>query len=59
MKTLAFTKVAALAALAISTTAMLCFSPATHAQSDAGKDALYVKSLAATCANCHTRTAWQ
>ena len=24
-----------------------------HAQADAGKDALYVKSLAATCANCH------
>ena len=23
------------------------------AQADAGKDALYVKSLAATCANCH------
>jgi cytochrome subunit of sulfide dehydrogenase len=24
-----------------------------HAQTDAGKEALYVKSLAATCANCH------
>jgi cytochrome c553 len=24
-----------------------------HAQADAGKEALYVKSLAATCANCH------
>ena len=53
MKTLVRTKLAALAALAILTTAMLCFSPAAHAQSDAGKDALYVKSLAATCANCH------
>lgn len=26
---------------------------AAFAQADAGKDALYVKSLAATCANCH------
>ena len=30
-----------------------CVSTAAFAQSDAGKEALYVKSLAATCANCH------
>ena len=50
MKTLISAK---LAALAMSTTAVLYFSPAAYAQGDAGKDALYVKSLAATCANCH------
>ena len=31
----------------------LCLTGAALAQADAGKDALYVKSLAATCANCH------
>ena len=30
-----------------------CVSTAAFAQADAGKEALYVKSLAATCANCH------
>lgn len=28
-------------------------SPLAQAQGDAGKEALYVRSLAATCANCH------
>ena len=32
---------------------LLGFSSTAFAQSDAGKEALYVKSLAATCANCH------
>lgn len=31
---------------------MACLSTA-HAQSDGTKEALYVRSLAATCANCH------
>ncbi|MBC7611047.1 MAG: c-type cytochrome [Polaromonas sp.] len=31
----------------------LALSPLAHAQGDAAKEALYVKSLAATCANCH------
>ena len=31
----------------------LCLMGTAHAQTDAGKEALYVKSLAATCANCH------
>ena len=26
---------------------------AAHAQADSGKQTLYIKSLAATCANCH------
>jgi cytochrome subunit of sulfide dehydrogenase len=39
-----------LAALAAS---LFCLANAAFAQADAGKDALYVKSLAATCANCH------
>ena len=30
-----------------------CLMGNAHAQADAGRDALYVKSLAATCANCH------
>ena len=30
-----------------------CWMSSAFAQTDAGKDALYVKSLAATCANCH------
>ena len=35
--------------------ALLCLalSPLAHAQGDAVKEALYIKSLAATCANCH------
>ncbi len=32
---------------------LFCLLGLAHAQTDAGKDALYVKSLAATCANCH------
>ena len=32
---------------------LFCLVNTAYAQSDAGKDALYVKSLAATCANCH------
>ena len=32
---------------------LLRFASTAFAQSDAGKEALYVKSLAATCANCH------
>ena len=31
----------------------LALSPLAHAQSAGTKEALYVKSLAATCANCH------
>ena len=33
--------------------ALFCLATTAHAQADAGKDALYVKSLAATCGNCH------
>ncbi len=32
---------------------LMGFANAAFAQADAGKEALYVKSLAATCANCH------
>lgn len=32
---------------------LLGFASTAFAQADAGKEALYVKSLAATCANCH------
>ena len=32
---------------------LLGFAGTAFAQTDAGKEALYVKSLAATCANCH------
>ena len=32
---------------------LLSFAGAADAQSDAGKETLYTKSLAATCANCH------
>ena len=32
---------------------LFCLMGTAHAQVDAGKDALYIKSLAATCANCH------
>ena len=32
---------------------LLCLMGTAQAQTDAGKEALYVKSLAATCANCH------
>ena len=32
---------------------LLGLAGSAYAQADAGKEALYVKSLAATCANCH------
>ena len=32
---------------------LFCLANTAFAQADAGKEALYVKSLAATCANCH------
>ena len=38
---------------AILAASTLCLMSNAFAQADAGKDALYVKSLAATCANCH------
>ena len=41
---------ALLAAMVLSA---FCLLNNAHAQADAGKEALYVKSLAATCANCH------
>ena len=39
--------------LAVIAVSLLCQANTAFAQGDAGKDALYVKSLAATCANCH------
>jgi cytochrome subunit of sulfide dehydrogenase len=39
--------------LGLLTASLFCLANAAYAQADAGKDALYVKSLAATCANCH------
>ena len=39
--------------IAVSAAALFALSGTAMAQSDSGKDALYVKSLAATCANCH------
>lgn len=41
--------------LATFTLPLLCLalSPLAQAQSTGGKEALYTKSLAATCANCH------
>ena len=39
--------------LALLVASLFCIASTAHAQTDAGKDALYVKSLAATCANCH------
>ena len=43
-------KIKALAVLAVT---MSGLANTGFAQTDAGKEALYVKSLAATCANCH------
>ena len=40
-------------ALGLLATTFFCLTSNAFAQADAGKDALYVKSLAATCANCH------
>ena len=42
--------------LAVFAAALLCLAGSAFAQADAGKDALYVKSLAATCAHCHGTT---
>lgn len=42
-----------LTALGLLAATFFCLANSAHAQADAGKDALYVKSLAATCANCH------
>ena len=39
--------------LASFTFLFLALGPTAQAQGDAAKEALYVKSLAATCANCH------
>ena len=39
--------------LAALAAVLFCLANTAHAQADGGKDALYVKSLAATCANCH------
>jgi cytochrome subunit of sulfide dehydrogenase len=47
-------KIKALAsAAALFAASLFSLAGTTHAQADAGKDALYIKSLAATCANCH------
>ncbi len=48
MKIKALTPAAALLAASL-----FSLAGTAHAQADAGKDALYIKSLAATCANCH------
>ena len=45
-----FSSLAMFASLAVLS---LVIPPTAHAQSVAGQDALYLKSLAATCANCH------
>ena len=39
--------------LAALAAALFCLANTAYAQTDTGKEALYVKSLAATCANCH------
>ena len=39
--------------LTILAASLLGLAGSAFAQADAGKEALYVKSLAATCANCH------
>ena len=39
--------------LSLLAASLFCHVNAAYAQADAGKEALYVKSLAATCANCH------
>ena len=39
--------------VAVSVAALIGLANTACAQANAGKDALYVKSLAATCANCH------
>ena len=42
-----------MSALAVFSVAIIGLTSNALAQTDAGKEALYVKSLAATCANCH------
>ena len=39
--------------LALLAASLLSLASSATAQSSAGQEALYVKSLAATCANCH------
>ena len=46
-------KPSTLLAASLLATSLLSFVSPALAQADAGKEALYVKSLAATCANCH------
>ena len=41
------------AQLTLLAASLFCLANTAFAQADAGKEALYVKSLAATCANCH------
>ena len=41
------------AVLALLATSLLGLAGTAQAQSNASKEALYVKSLASTCANCH------
>ena len=41
------------AQLSLLAASLFCLANTAFAQADAGKEALYVKSLAATCANCH------
>ena len=38
---------------AVLAASLFCLANTAFAQANAGRDALYVKSLAATCANCH------
>lgn len=46
-------KPSTLLAASLLASSLLGFASPALAQADAGKEALYVKSLAATCANCH------
>ena len=46
-------KIKNLATLAILAASLLGLADTAFAQTNADKEALYVKSLAATCANCH------
>jgi len=39
--------------LTVLAASVFCLANSAFAQANAGKEALYVKSLAATCANCH------
>ena len=46
-------KIKNLATLAILAVSLFGLADTAFAQTNAGKDTLFVKSLAATCANCH------